>query len=179
MGHSRGLVQQMMELITLETPNPVFYAALGPVLGNYLAEREVGAPIRHHEGKTWVVALVRGVPRAWAAVFLNQHDNVLPAEFSSTYVDPHYRRQGYYKALIEKRLELAGPDRYVIVRANTTAALQLKKCGFRRAGVEEGLHLMVRPKAGKEDLQGATLMSMFALAEKRREAIRFPEDDLP
>jgi GNAT superfamily N-acetyltransferase len=133
-----------IELITLHEPNAVFYAALGPILGNPAAEKELGAPIYHREGKTWIVALQRGDPRAWSAVFLNLHNPILPAEFGSAFVLPDWRGKGYYRAMIEKRLELVG-NREVQAIANPAAVPALTSYGFRSAGMEGDRQILLRP----------------------------------
>jgi GNAT superfamily N-acetyltransferase len=120
----------VIELITLSQPNAVFYAALGPFLGDMLARIEIGAEIVHAPMMTWIVLLHRGEPRGWAGIFLNTYNRSVPAEFTSAYVDPNWRGRGYYNALIEKRLELAGQDRDVIVHAKACARPALKTHGF-------------------------------------------------
>jgi GNAT superfamily N-acetyltransferase len=132
-----------IDILVLSEPNPVFYAALGPLLGNP-KEREIDAPIHHFEGKTWVIALANGEPRAWAAVFLNLHNLSVPVEFGSAYVLPEWRGLGYYARLLEVRLQLAG-SRPVIARASPAAATILVKRGFGRIGMEGGRTLLLRP----------------------------------
>jgi hypothetical protein len=125
------------ELLTLSTPSPVFYAALGPFLGSHAAAREIGAPVEHREGKTWVVALVDGMPVGCGAVFLPAGDT---AELASAYVLPEFRHVGVYRTITLRRVELANVagKTNVIATCTQASAAILGRLGFVDLG--PGLH---------------------------------------
>jgi len=135
-----------VELITLSTPSPVFYAALGPFLGLTSARREIGSPVEQGEdrdrwGKVWVVALVDGKPVGCGAVFLPDGDL---AELASAYVLPEFRHQGVYRRLLLARTEIAntaGKTRIVATCTPASAAV-LGRLGFVAIGESAGYTTM-------------------------------------
>lgn len=130
-----------VELLTLSTPCPVFYAALGPFLANGLECRRDGVVITHQPGKTWVVALVDGLPVGCGAVFLPEGDQ---AELASAYVLPEFRHQGVYRRLLLARTEIAnaaGKTRILATCTPASAAI-LARLGFVAIGESAGYTTM-------------------------------------
>lgn len=130
-----------VELLTLSTPCPVFYAAVGPFLASHEARRE-GVAIMHQPGKTWVVALVDGLPVGCGAVFLPEGDQ---AELASAYVLPEFRHQGVYRRLLLARTEIAnaaGKTRIVATCTPASAAI-LGRLGFVPIGESGGYTTMM------------------------------------
>ncbi len=144
-----------IELVTLTQPNPVYYAALGPFLGNRQIAREVGAAPFQCPGKTWIVALKEGFPVGISAVFLNREESSLPAEFSSAYVVEYVRGQGIYSRMVEKRLSLIqmeerwqGEDKSILVRTANPQVIQcLLHYDFSLGPAEDSFHQLTRPNA--------------------------------
>lgn len=129
-----------VELLTLSTPCPVFYAALGPFLASHEARRE-GVAIAHQPGKMWVIALVDGLPVGCGAVFLPEGDQ---AELASAYVLPEYRHQGVYRRLLLARTEIAnaaGKTRIIATCTPASAAI-LARLGFIAIGESAGYTTM-------------------------------------
>jgi hypothetical protein len=129
-----------VELLTLSTPCPVFYAAVGPFLASHEARRE-GVAIMHQPGKTWVVALVDGLPVGCGAVFLPSGDT---AELASAYVLPEFRHVGVYRTLTLRRVELANAagKTKLIATCTPTAAAILGRLGFVAIGESAGYTTM-------------------------------------
>lgn len=99
---------------------------LAPFLGNPDAEREIGAPLAHVSGKTWVVALYHGEPIGCGAVFLPEG----AAELASAYVLPKHRGRGVYSALVDARLRLAADRPVVTALCRARASEVLARRGF-------------------------------------------------
>ena len=119
-----------------------------PVMQHWLGakriEEELGAPLRHVAGKTWVLALAQG-PGALVgvgAVFLAGGS----AEFGSAWVEPWSRGLGVYRALVEGRLALARVAHHSAARAKASpqAAAALLHMGWRDMGLgdDEGRRLL-------------------------------------
>lgn len=132
-----------VDTITLDRPGPVFFAALGPFLGNHAARREIGAPIEHREGKTWIVALIGGEPVGCAAVFLGSS----VVELGSAYVLPEHRGRGIYACLIDVRLRLAAGRRIRVIATEASAPALLRR-GFVEVGQRGRYHVLERAAGG-------------------------------
>ena len=100
-----------------------------------------GVAITHQPGKTWVVALVDGLPVGCGAVFLPEGDQ---AELASAYVLPEFRHQGVYRRLLLARAVLAnasGKTRIVATCTPASAAI-LARLGFVAIGESAGYTTM-------------------------------------
>lgn len=132
-----------VDIITVSKPGPVFYAALGPFLGNHDAGREIGASIEHRAGKTWVIALVDGEPVGCAAVFLGP----ATVELGSAYVLPEHRGRGIYLRLLDVRLHLAAGRRIRVTATDASAPALLRK-GFVEVGQRGRYRVLERAGGG-------------------------------
>jgi GNAT superfamily N-acetyltransferase len=131
------------DLITLRTPSPVFYSALGPFLGNHAAGCEVGAPIEHRPGKVWVVALVDDEPIGCAGLHLPYGHT---AELASAYVVPSRRWLGVYGAMLERRLEIARAAcmTEVVATCQPQVTAMLRRRGWLATSYAAGLTTLTR-----------------------------------
>lgn len=129
-----------VELYVTSEPVPV----LAQFLGARRIEEELGAPLRHVAGKTWVLALARGSGAlvGLGGVFLAGG----AAELGSGWVEPYARGLGVYRALVEGRLALARVAHHTAARAKcgAQAAAALQHMGWRDMGLgdDEGRRLM-------------------------------------